>query len=291
MNNPVDFDALWNFNDPAETEKRFRELLPGEGQPLFETDWHWELLLQIARTQGLQRQFDEAHATLDLVDAKRETASPRVAVRHLLERGRVFNSSKQRDKAGPLIQSAWELAQNVGEEALAVDAAHMLAIVAPAEESLEWNQKALVLAEASDDPRARKWAGSLNNNIGWTHHGNGDFQTALEHFQKAVVCRQEQNEPGEIQVARWCVARCLRSLGQIHEALAIQQELQIEHEAAGTGDGYVFEELAECQLALEMPEAAQINFSIAYHELSKDDWLVENEAERIARLKSLGGVE
>jgi hypothetical protein len=51
----VEIDSLWNFDDPAGSEKKFRVLTPSS-----------EVLTQIARAQGLQRKFGEAHATLGL---------------------------------------------------------------------------------------------------------------------------------------------------------------------------------------------------------------------------------
>ena len=89
--------------------------------------------------------------------------------------------------------------------------AYALAIVAPADEALGWNERALALAGSSADPDAQRWQGSLCNNIGWTHHGNGDYETALEHFEAALAHRRAAGKADDIRVARWCVARCLRS--------------------------------------------------------------------------------
>jgi len=95
----------------------------------------------------------------------------------------------------------------------AVDAAHMVAIAALQEEKLEWNRKALELAERSADPRAHGWRGSLYNNIGWALHDQGEYAAALESFENAVAIRQR--EGGErLRIAKWCVARTLRSLGR-----------------------------------------------------------------------------
>jgi tetratricopeptide (TPR) repeat protein len=202
----------------------------------------------------------------------------------------VFNSSKQPEKARPLFLEAWELGRTCGEDGFAVDAAHMLAIVEPADEALEWNSRGLALATASADPRARRWAGSLHNNIGWTHFGREDYATALQHFEQALQCRIEQEKTADIRVARWCVAKSLRMLNRAQEALEIQRELRAEWEADGQPDGYVDEELGECLLALGREEVAAPHFADAFRRLSQDPWLVENEPARIARLKSLGSV-
>ncbi len=284
----ADFDTLWDYNDPAETERQFRELLPA-AEAAGDEAYTLQLLTQIARTQGLQRRFDDAHKTLDEVERRRQGQPPVVGIRYLLERGRVYNSSKAPEEARPLFLEAWELARKAGADDFAVDAAHMMGIIEPPDEALRWNERALALAESSADPKARGWLGSLYNNIGWTYHDSGEYEEALALFEKALAWREENRQANEIRVAKWCVARTLRSLDRLEEALALQESLLAEHEAADSKDGYVFEELAECHLALEHPDQARKYFRLAYAELSRDPWLVENEPERLARLEELGG--
>jgi tetratricopeptide (TPR) repeat protein len=285
--NLTDFDSLWDYDHPAETERRFRELLgPGKGAGVAQA----ELLTQIARAQGLQRKFAEAHQTLDQAEAWLDDSLPRARVRYLLERGRVLNSSGRPQEAEPYFTQALALASAAGEDFYAVDAAHMLAIVAPPPEQLAWNLKALELAESSTQARARNWLGSLYNNLGWTYHDQGDYPTALDYFQRALAFRQAQGRSKEILIARWCVARALRSLSRVAEALAVQRELLAEYEQAGETSGYVYEELGECLLVLDEAGAARPYFALAYTELSQDPWLAENEPDRIARLAQLGGL-
>ena len=212
----------------------------------------------------------------------------RVRVRYLLERGRAFNSSGQPEKARPLFLEAWDLARTAGKEALAVDAAHMMAIVEPTDKQLEWNLKALDMAEQSAEPRARRWKGSLYNNIGWTYHDQGDYVKALEMFERGLSFRLEQGDPVTIRIARWTVARALRSLGRVEEALALQTELLAEVESAGAPDGFINEEMGECLLALQKADEARPHFRRAYELLSKDPWLSESEPARLERLKELG---
>ena len=66
-----------------------------------------------------------------------------------------------------------------------------------------------------------------------------------------------------------------------------QRELLKQHETAGTKDGYVCEELAECLWSLNRKKQARPFFAKAYAILSKDPWLAANEPERLARLKQL----
>ena len=92
---------------------------------------------------------------------------------------------------------------------------------------------------------------------------------------------------GNIRIAKWSVARGLRLLKRVSEALAMQTELLAEFETAGASDGYVFEELGECLLALDRGDESRPFFRRAYEQLSKDAYLAENEAARLARLARL----
>lgn len=186
----IDFDSLWNYDQPAQTESKFRELLP-QAEASGDTAYYAELLTQIARTLGLQQKFEAAHQVLDEVEKLLSVAGERPKVRYLLERGRVYNSSKQPDTAKTLFEQAWNLGLSDGYDFFSVDAAHMMAIVSPAEKALEWNLTAVKLAESSSDPKARNWLGSLYNNIGWTYFEEKKYDSALTVFQKALAFRQQ----------------------------------------------------------------------------------------------------
>ena len=151
-----------------------------------------------------------------------------------------------------MFEDAFEAATSVGFDHLAIDALHMVAIVAPPDEQDELNRRALDLAAQSDDPRARQWRASLLNNIGWAAFDAGRYGEALAVFEEALDARRLQGKAAEIQVARWCVARTLRALDRADEALAIQLELAEEHAAAGSSDQYVDDEIAECRAALDL---------------------------------------
>jgi hypothetical protein len=78
----------------------------------------------------------------------------------------------------------------------------------------------------------------------------------------------------------------MRKLGHLSQALELQEALLLEVEAAGQGDGYVLEEVAECMHALGDARAAGY-FARAHASLSQDAWLRENDADRLERLRSL----
>jgi len=285
-----DFDSLWDYDHPGASERRFRELLPAA---LDSRDFPYltQLLTQIARAEGLQRKFQDAHTTLDRVEKAllKAEADDKTRVRYLLERGRVFNSSGKRDEARPLFSQALDLAVNSKDDFSAVDAAHMMAIVEPVEKQLQWNLKALDLAENSADEKARKWKGSLCNNLGWTYFEQRQFEEALLMFEKAREFQEQQGDPNKIMIAKWCVAKTLRMMDHTEEALEMQRDLYEQYQAAGRRSGYVYEEIAECLTVMGQEQEAKAWFAAAYEELSKDPRLAD-EQDRLNRLKELGKI-
>jgi tetratricopeptide (TPR) repeat protein len=280
-------DAAWDFADPAASEARFRAergKWPAGSREALEVD------TQIARTQGLRRRFDDAHATLDPVAKALPAAGPRVEVRYLLERGRTFNSAGDKARAAALFREAATRAAADPTEGAAyyhVDALHMLGIATPPAEQLEWNLKALAAAEAATDPRARGWRGSLLHNIGWTWFDRGDPARAIGFWQQALAVREATGDAASIRIARWTLARGYRAAGRLDDAEAIQRALVAELDRAGAPDGYVYEELAEIALARGDAKAAQ-PWAAKAHALLKDDaGLRAVDAARLAHLASV----
>jgi tetratricopeptide (TPR) repeat protein len=156
-----------------------------------------------------------------------------------LERGRLRNSNGDPAASIPHFRDALGHSERVGDTFLTIDALHMLAI-ADTVHAGKWTRQGLALAEAATDPRPRRWRGPLHNNLGWTLHEAGDFPAALEAFRAALAAFEETGTPEQVHIARWTIARCLRSLGRNPEALAIQVQLAI----ADPPDPYVDEEIA-----------------------------------------------
>jgi len=284
-----DFISMWNFADPAATESQFRELLPqaeASGDQLYLI----ELLTQIARAQGLQSSFPEAHATLDRVElllaqgAAEQLARGRL--RYLLERGRAFNSSGEEQSAQPLFMQAWELGQTTAFDGLTIDAAHMLGIVTKDQESLDWNLRALDIAERTTDPKAANWKGALYYNIGWTYMDMDDPGKALELFQRGVEFREANAHPeNNRMIAHWTVARALRGLERYDEALQTLKDISVNF-AGYSDDGFWHEEMGENLLALGEWEASRGHFEAALPLLQAMGWVEESEPLRIARIQT-----
>ena len=185
-------DDLWDFDDPAASEARFRaavEAAEADGDPAAAD----EARTQLARSLGLQGRFVEGHAVLD-AGRPDHPADDRVRVRSRLERGRLLRSSGDPAPRSRRSRRPGSSPVPLGEDGLAVDAAHMLALVDAPPGEAAWHTRALDLADASPDPDARRWRGSLWNNIGWARFEAGDLDGALAAFETALAARREQGK-------------------------------------------------------------------------------------------------
>jgi tetratricopeptide (TPR) repeat protein len=172
-------DDLWVFDEPALSERRFRVELE-EGGP-WDAVERAELVTQLARSLGLQGRFDEAAAMLIDLDAE---SSPVVAIRVLLESGRLMNSSGHPDAAVGLFRQAEEIAARVDAVFLRLDTLHMLAIV-DADRAADWTTQAVELAEAAGEDRTKRWLVPLHSNYGWRLLEADDLDAALAEFVEA----------------------------------------------------------------------------------------------------------
>ena len=199
---PARLDELWDFSNPAASAQRFRdEKAEGTARA--------ELQTQLARALGLAGDTSGADAVLDAITS----GEPVVRIRVALERGRLFNSAGRPAEALPLFSEALDIAEAAGEDFLAVDAAHMLAI-ADEEHSGEWAARGIQMVAASTDARTKRWAIALHNNLGWLHHDAGLFEEALAEFELAAEAATSHGSAQQQQWASEAIAEALQSLGR-----------------------------------------------------------------------------
>ena len=235
----MDVCSLWDFSDPEGSRARFVEAAHNSE----DADERFILKTQIARTHSWKKEIADAHAVLDKIEGELEFRSDEAKSFYLLERGRTFNSDGNPRAAEPL----FEKAASLRVPGLWADALHMVAIVQKSKpESEARNREALALVQNSEHEEDQKWRATLLNNLGWDLHEQEKYIEALDVFQQAQAERERLGDASRTNIARWCVARCLRSLGRFEEALAIQRELKVLEPE----DQYVDEEISELEKAL-----------------------------------------
>lgn len=249
MRSKLDLPALWDFNDPALSEQRFKAALvqaSGDDALILQT--------QIARTHGLRRDFDTARRLLAALQPQLASASAEARVRHALEWGRAHASGRHppgsvdeaaKTEARRSWQQGLDLARTAQLDDLAIDAIHMFAFIdtAPTQQQ-QWAEQALAVVLASKQPAAQRWEASVRNNLGYALQQQGRHADALVQYQQALALRRAASNAHNTLAAGYMVARSLRLLARNDEALAMQQQLLRDSEAMGAVDPYVLDELA-----------------------------------------------
>ena len=258
----LDILKLWDHSKPDVSEHRFRAAL-ATASP----DEVLILQTQIARSYGIRRDFVRAQQILAAIDPQLASASAEARTRYWLELGRTISSavhppesqtSDAKAKARSAFTGAFDLAEKSRLDYLAIDALHMMAFVdVAAADQLAWDLKALAYMEKSDQAEAKKWEGSLRNNVGYALHLLGRYDEALAQFKLSLAARERAGDSRTVRITHWMIAWTLRSMGRVQEALEIQLRLEREWDEAGGPDPYVFEELEHLYRALDNPAKAE----------------------------------
>ena len=281
---------VWDFNDPAASEIAFRDLAAEAGEA-GDATFQAEALTQVARTFSLRRDFDQANQVLDEVEAGAGADNPRVRVRVLLERGRTLNSSGQAADALPMFADAFRLASRHNEHFLAGDAAHMAGIAEDLAGEEEWMRHMVNYLVDHPGTAAKYWLGPMHNNLGWTLFSDEQYDAAIRHFVVSGEAYETQPDKRmEVLIASYSVGRTQRAQGNCAEALprqvatfnAIRSEFSMD-------DEYVAEEIALCRGALGDARGAREPAALALAKFMADQWVVDNEPERLDALRALAG--
>jgi tetratricopeptide (TPR) repeat protein len=251
--------GLWDFDDLDGSESRLRAQLEHEADDTGRA----EVLTQLARVEGLRGRFDEGER---LVEEAEALAGSNVLVRTRadLERGRLLRSGGDKAAALPLFEAAFASALEAGEEFVAVDAAHMAALADEGDGVVAWTRRGIELAETSSEPGVDYWLGPLYNNLGWHEFEAGEYEAALDGFQRGLRAREgDPGKPEQIEIARYAVAKSLRMLGRPAEAAALLEQAVAWTEQVGEPDGWFHEELAECYAAIGREDEANEQAALA----------------------------
>lgn len=108
-----ELDTGWEIQNPVERDAHFQHLVE-KGTQRGDTAFVVEAMTQLARSMGMQRRFDEAHASLNQAEGLLSDEMYRPRVRLLLERGRVINSGGSSSDSIAYFKQARALAEANG---------------------------------------------------------------------------------------------------------------------------------------------------------------------------------
>ena len=190
--------------------------------------------------------------------------------------------------ATDLFWTAHDRARAADLPGLTLDALHMLAILAPADDALALASEAEALVEAAGADY-RPWLGPILNNLGWTLFEDGRHDDAAGCFGRDSALRAELGRTDQRRIADWNLGYVLRNAGKVDVAFNVQQTLAAELEPDGPRIAFVYSELAElhamCGRAAEAGDYARK--SLAAHEAAGT--LDAMLAERRAHMERLAG--
>lgn len=213
----LDVRDYWNFGDPVASRQVFEELLPSLVDRSEQLDVH----AQIARTYSLSGENQECLNYLKPFWEEGLALGGRAAASLMLEAGRAHRGLGDIEKA----RQGFEDVSVNGPDDLRVDALHMLALVSAGDEVAFFNQKAIALAQNSQDEWAQRWIGSLYNNVGWSCFEASEFEDALEYFESALLARYEFGQNERVAEAQWCIGHTLTTMGRMKDATELHLEM------------------------------------------------------------------
>ena len=203
----TDPTPLWDFDDPAGSEQRFREaaaIAEGADQLV--------LLTQVARALGLQERYDEAHGVLDHL----ATSDQEVATRISLERGRLLRSAGRARRGAAPLRGGRGVGARAGLDVLLIDALHMVALVAAGRRAALSQPGGA--GRCARPPTYRRCARLGRLTAQQHRHDPRRCRrlrvAALAAFEEALTARERIGDAARTRVARWMVAWTLRNLGR-----------------------------------------------------------------------------
>ncbi len=157
---------------------------------------------------------------LERAAAVASTEDPPGWSRYLAVRGRFEWTNKEQETATETFKELYDYCEANELYERAVDATHMIAIVAPSEERFEWSRKGIAMAEAGE---LTGWLGPLWNNMGWDYVDAGEYDRGLEALERAREYHYKSGEDLPRLIADYSVAHVKRLRGDLDVA---EEEMQ-----------------------------------------------------------------
>lgn len=142
-----------------------------------------EALAQVARMNLILGDKEEGKKILKQAAERADDADPQGWSRYLGVKGRFEWKDSEFKNARATFEEMYDYCQSNSLHSRAIDAAHMVAIVAESfEDQVEWGKLGIDAAEKTDN---EKWLGPLWNNLAGTYFDKKDFAKALDCYVKA----------------------------------------------------------------------------------------------------------
>jgi len=175
-----------------------------------------EALAQVARMHLVQDRKDEGRAFLQQAAGRADDSDPMGWSRYLGVRGRFEWQDDDLITSRATFDTMYEYCTVNALWGRAVDAAHMIAIVAETtEEQIAWARKGIEAAEAAGE---ESWLGPLWNNLAVTYWENKDYDSALTCFEAAREFHWRFSGETAKMFADYHIGMTLRFLGRFDEA-------------------------------------------------------------------------
>ncbi len=200
------------------TTRRRPKALPGSAAPdgsRWRSRYDIAILTQIARAQGLQRRFADAQATLDQVRMRpdsNDTGSARSAISSNKAES-ITHRGVMRKRCG-WFQDAFTAANAQQQDFYGIDALHMLAIADVPERQCIGIYKQWHSLNNPPIPARRTGKDRCTTTLGGSYFEEGEYSQALTSFEPPYNGASSRAKSVRYLIARWCVARTLRALGQ-----------------------------------------------------------------------------
>jgi len=266
-------DALLETGDTTFQQKDYAaafmqyEKAAGAAREEFNRPVEVEALSQMARMRLLMNKMDDAKQYLAEAASRANDSDSMGWSRYLGVKGRVEWRTGDLKTARQTFETMFDYCSLHDLWSRAVDAAHMVAIVAETpEDQIEWSRKGIAIAEARE---TENWFGPLWNNLAGIYYDMKRYDSALECYRTAREYHWRFSDERAKLVADYHVGMAYRFLGNYKQAgswlrpvLAWAERLQ-DHDIIGQA----CEDLGEAAIGLGRKDEG-----LAYLKRARDEY-------------------